>query len=361
MTSAADIWKHIRRYCSSRTNKFLHDCRHWRDAEWLASSNNIFQVIRATKRFVKNQLPGILELPTGAPVRMELPLSGTRSLTLIVEAGSQKVVLRVYPASRKPAADAHVQGAQLLASHDLNVPRVLYFSEKPAREDIFFIVEEFLEGTGKRGKEISSCELDSLATQLSRMHSVHNSGWGRIGMEREVPFFPSVIQRIKRDLQELRQGNIVNKEFVERVSEWVERWKPLFSSTTRYSLTHNDLQPANGIFTESGEFYLVDLGRLQWGPAAREVVRCYHRQLRQDPELIAAFNEMYFSKLNPADANATRHFCRFYEVFHRISTLAKMNVKNVKVPEVRERNAERQRVMLDELNQLLDEDVPKAL
>lgn len=355
MAQISMLVKQTRRWCRRQFQKLVRAGYYWRDSDWCKDSSDLFTVLSATKRFINNDVPGLLDAGAAmVPLHVELPLTGSQSLTVIVTAAEKRAMLRVYPLVKSKLAKAHVRGAKLLAEHGVNVPQILFSGADEPKYGAIFILEEFIEGDIRRASSLTSANIAAMASQLARMHSVRNAQWGRVMMERDEDFFLPLNQRVKRDLETLQKQQVLNGTETGGIQEWVNQWKTEFDNCKLFSLTHNDLQPANAIFTAEGDYYLIDLNRLQWGPAAREVVRCYHRQLDGDPEMIAEFDNTYYAALAPDDARETRKFCRFYEVFHRISTLVKTDDKSRKVPELQARIKERQKVLLEELMTLVE-------
>ncbi len=320
---------------------------------FLRGSRDMFDILQETKDFVKDEVPQILGLEPGTPITMELPRFGSTTFVLILSSGDKKAILRVYAPVDYERARAHVDATKLLTRHGVNVPRILFDSLDDKRHRALFSVDEFIDGEILHGDLLTPQQIDAMAEQVGRLHLVKSQAWGRVSAERPQPFFLALTKRVKRDVEILKRTGVVSDKEAELIREWVARWQPEFEARQDYSLTHNDILPANGLFTPDGQYYMVDLNRLQWDVPAREVVRCYYRQFRGKKGAVDEFNRAYFKNLPPEQAEETWRFCRFYEVFYRMSALVKMTPKLEKKTRKKDLYAERQTVLHGEMMELL--------
>lgn len=314
---------------------------------------DITEMLSTLKNFVRRELPGIIGEEQKSPIKMEMPLEGAKSLVLIVTCGKQKVLLRTYPPAQRGKARSHVSATNLLVSHGVKVPALIHTTLDAGKDAAAILVlEQFIEGEAREAPQLSDDNVREIARQLAQLHSIRGEKWGRLHEERSEPFFPAFTERVNRDLSLLEKQRLLTSAERKSMSAWFSQFSGLFEENTWFSLTHNDLHSANGLFTADGSYYVIDVGQLQWGPAAREVVRAYYRLLGGHPDKIDIFNEAYFGAMDPVTTEHIRRYRPVYEAFHRVSTCVKLSTKMQKHHELSASNTRRCKALLTELRAL---------
>jgi len=287
-------------------------------------STGPIEFMAAVKRFVRTEAPAILGLEPRTQLQLEMPLNGTRSFILVLKHGDSRWLLRAYPPDLRDRASTHVAALQLLHGHGVHVPQIIFSNLSDTRRPNVFLLEEFVAGDMRNFVELSPDDVRKIASELARLHSMKAQHWGRLGNERTDVFYPPWIDRIERDLESLQKRGHITADEARRQLAWFGSGQPILAGQQEFSLTHNDLHPSNGVFTADGNYYLLDVGRLLWGPAAREVVRAYHHLLGSDPQLIDQFNNTYFSAVSAEDARQIRRALPLYEAFYRLTMAVKI-------------------------------------
>jgi hypothetical protein len=89
-----------------------------------------------------------------------------------------------------------------------------------------------------------------------------------------------------------------------------------------YQLVHGMVHGQNGLFTPSGEYCLLDFNTLDWGVAAKDVVKVHRLVCLDDDHHIDEFNDAYFGMLSPDDASLVKTCYPFFDAQHYLNLIA---------------------------------------
>lgn len=287
--------------------------------------NDIMAIHEAVKAYAKTEAPKFITEGGTGQIRLEMPLSGAGSLIWFFQKGDYKAILRAYPLQYAHKAELHRQAVRLLQHHNVNVPAILDYQLAPKQYPAVILLEQFIDGTAVGPLDMTEQNVVEMAKQFSRLHSVRSERWGRLGFERSESFYSVLIRHLRRDLNLVKQAGLLNDEMQERsIWEWlVESTGQLDQQTRSYSLTHNDAHSNNGLFTPSGEFFLIDLTRCHWQPAARELVQVYRRWIGGSSDLIRKFEEVYFGSMTSAEYELNRKSMPLFERLNLLDEVVK--------------------------------------
>ncbi|MGI8908182.1 MAG: aminoglycoside phosphotransferase family protein [Candidatus Sumerlaeaceae bacterium] len=253
---------------------------------------------------------------------MQVPLRGQDGLVLILHAGERKAILRVYTLQRRSKAEAHIRASLLLLREGVRVPNIYYNCLDDAVEGLLFVLEEYIDGESRGTRKLTEENVRAIACQLARMHSILNPHWGMLGAERTDSYFRELRGCINSNLTILEKSRLLSNNERQKAEKWFLGFKDLVDKS--FSLTQKDLHPGNAVFSsENGEHYFIDVGRLQWRPAAENVLRAHRKLFRDDEEKLLIFNEVYFAQLPRDLAAHTRDSLPFFTALQLLTTSAK--------------------------------------
>lgn len=325
-----------------------------RSATGEAGFGNMEDLLVVLTTFLRREACVILGEERHAEIKAEMSLHGTKSLVLIITCGTRKSLLRAYFPSQVEKAEAHINATRLLLQHGVKVPVLLYTPDTPRRcRSAILVMEQFIEGVAKKPSALSDDNVKVIALELARLHSIRGPNWGRVGEESADAFFPEQMRRVSRDSTILEKRKHLTAAERKAICQWMSGAANLFEGNISFSLTHNDLHPDNGLFTADESYYFIDVGRLQWDMAAREIVRAYHRLLGGEPRKIGIFDQAYFNAIPAHEAEQIRSFLPFYEVFHRLVAAVKLTTRAGKHQELSDRNLQRCEKLLEEVKFLV--------
>jgi Ser/Thr protein kinase RdoA (MazF antagonist) len=242
---------------------------------------------------------------------------------------------------------------RLLLQHHIRVPQLLYTEPTDGKYQMVLLVEEFIQGKSLKAGELLPEHVCSLALQMARLHSVTNPSWGPVAAPRNDDFFASQSRRISRGLVQLQKVTLLTTEQTSRLDHWFANARKALRELSVYSLTHNDLHPANGIYQDDSSYVLLDVDKLEWAPAAREVVEVHRRLLRNDPDKVAAFDQVYDSAVAPEVAGPARQLYTLYEGYYLLNLATKLTAKMDRPREEGRPHLERAEAAVAELLELL--------
>lgn len=292
------------------------------------TSQNVFMMECGIKRYVAEDLPKLLEAggktPVG-PIRMEVPLGGLQSIIRIVSLGSTKVVLRAYPLARRQSAERHRTASELMNGYGVRVPAVYAFADERHKYNTWFIIEEFVDGTCPRARELTDDQINAAAAELAKMHMVLSSRWGAVGAERSESYSDVLLRRVNKRLMASQafgknSDDIQNQQ---KILAWFESWRATLDRVSEYHLIHGKLHRENALFGPDGRFCLLDNTTIEWGIPAEDLVQIHTSLCEGDPEVIRRFDAAYFPLLPANIAQVQRNLLPFYETYMVLAHLSK--------------------------------------
>lgn len=299
----------------------------WKHRKLYWASQDVFHMEVATKRFISKEMAGLLQpdSASGAPVKVEVPLGGLRSVIRIVSLGGKRAVLRAYPVSRRQEAEQHSGASHLLAGHGVRVPEILYEVKNPARYGAIFILEEFIDGESRKPADLTDADIVSAATELARLHSITSEVWGPIEQPRTEEFGNVLLRRIERQLTIVEKGPILKGQQtrIAEVRNWFAQWRGDLNAIRRFSLVHGKLHRENCLFETTGRFCLLDITTLEWGIPSTDLALVHQSQCGSDARLIARFDEAYYAALPPDAVARARHFAPLFTAVYCLGQISK--------------------------------------
>lgn len=277
-----------------------------------------------TKRYIQEDLALELNAPAGAPVRVEIPLSGTSCLVRLVSIGDRHVVVRIYPRSRRHQAQHHLNASLMLQSHNINAPRILHFRESASQSHPTYIVENRIEGISKSPAEMTADDYHSMARELAKLHNVQSTQWGPIEDSRAERFSDALFRKIDRRISDINWTEIqVDLTAEKQMRDWFASWKGAFDDIRQFSLTHNRLSIGNGLFAPDEEYYFLDFASLEWSLPLEDLMKVYDFACNNDPEKIAMFEKAYFSYRGEDSLPQYRLLIIFYTAFYKLTMISR--------------------------------------
>lgn len=277
-----------------------------------------------TKRYIQEDLTLELNVPAGAPVRVEIPLSGTSCLVRLVSIGDRRVVVRIYPRGRRHQAQHHLNASLMLQSHNINAPRILHFRDSASQSHPTYIVENCIEGISKSAAEMTADDYHSMARELAKLHKVQSNQWGPLGDFRAERFSDALFRKVDRRISEISWTEAqVDLTAEKQIREWFASWKDSFDEIQEFSLTHNRLSIGNGLFAPDGEYYFLDFASLEWSLPLEDLMKVYDFACNNDPEKIAMFEKAYFSCRGEESLPRYRLLVVFYSAFYKLTMISR--------------------------------------
>lgn len=275
----------------------------WRHRRLYWISQNVFHMEVAVKRFAARELPAVLDpdkkLADQKP-HVEVPLGGLRSVVRITTLGDKKAVVRAYPINRRFEAQQHYNASMILTKHGIRVPAILDYVDNPRRFGALFIVEEFVDGVSKRADELTEENLEAIAAEMARLHSVKAEMWGPLESPRTEDLANVRLRRIDKQLSRVARGPILTGQqaHVAQVRQWFASWRKELESMQEFCLVHGKLHRENVLFERDGRFCLLDTTTMEWGIAASDLVVVHYSQCGGREDLIEKVNAAYLERLN---------------------------------------------------------------
>jgi len=312
-----------------QSEKFFRDIRliarerrHW----WL--SQRVFHMEVAVKRFASRELPKIMgcEDVKTRDIQLFVPLGGLKSIVRIATCGDWRAVLRAYPSSRQLEAEQHCSAARILEQHNIRAPRLLQFCGNNGKYGALFVIEEFVDGRAPDPENISHEDIEAIATELARLHSVKNRSWGPISLSRVEDFANVTLRRAEKQLSQACRCCAANNyaSCSRDIEKWLRQWKTPLSELKEFSLVHGKLHRDNCVFElKSGRFCLLDNTTLEWGLPAVDLVQVCQSVFANNFSLTELFYGSYFSKINQDDVARVKRFVPLYSVLFEIAQIAK--------------------------------------
>lgn len=292
------------------------------------TSQNVFHMEAAIKRYASEELPKLLEMQQtdeALPIRIEVPLGGLQSIVRIVTIGARKVVLRAYPLTQRQAAERHRSAAELLSSYGIRVPVLYTFTDERSKYFAWFLLEEYVEGTCPRARDLTDQQIQVAASELARLHMVLSSRWGAVDATRSENYSDVLLRRAQKRLSASHAFGRDSdyQENQQKILQWFRAWRPFLDQQEEYHLIHGKLHRENALFTNDGAYCLLDYTTLEWGMPAEDVVTVHTSLCEGDPDVIARFDNAYFSRLPAAVAERQMKLIPFFEAYMVLSHLSK--------------------------------------
>jgi aminoglycoside phosphotransferase (APT) family kinase protein len=289
------------------------------------NSRNVFTVEATVKQYLIKGLPVALGHPELRPEHVEAPLGGRRTLVRVVTFRGQKLLLRAYPVGTHHEAEVHHHAAQLLEEHGVRVPHVIHHTEQPFRGGVVFLVEEYVEGRLKWGEELTDAELQLMARQVARLHSISSLQWGPLLAPRSEDFADVMQRRVQRRIDRLVQQEVLaDGEEARRLRDWFTEKGQQLRELKSYALTHGQLHRDNMMFTRSGEFVLFDYATLEYAAPQTDIVYLHYHLLDEDPRLTQAFDDYYLAELPESQR---QQFAGLFEYFKAVFYLGRLSTR----------------------------------
>lgn len=265
------------------------------------STRNVYHMEVAVKRFVRLELPKLMQWPADVEPLVRMPLAGLRSVVRFVEADGQKVVLRAYPLSARLEAETHARAQELLAHNGIRAPRLLHVVDNPSRSGAIFLVEEMVEGITVAPENLTVQQVLAVGEELGKLHRVTATTWGRLDQPRSEEYYTVWLRRVQRALSTIRRSGMpeCNSSSAVRLLRWFRRWQPYLVDGRDFSLIHGKLHTDNGLFLPDGTYCLIDFTTLEYGVAASDLVQVRRSICGGNPRLFDEFCTAYTRSLGP--------------------------------------------------------------
>ena len=237
------------------------------------------------------------------PARLELsfPPLGQRTPVAFARWGTDDaVVLKLFPSVSKFVSSAfhvrylHALGLPVPAPHGWSL------RSRMARPHAFLSIEQQVPGQtidripeGERRQALANA-----ARALSAFHA-HTRRWrGWIGIPRPGAYASSYWRLVHQRVREL--SPYAPREVLRRLAAELRRAGGAVGARPAYELIHGHVNAGNLLIGESGAF-MLDLGAVHYGDAARDIVRALHR-LCATPDEAKLLLDQYLADAGPGAA-----------------------------------------------------------
>lgn len=298
--------------------------RNWRffDGSWRYNTHDVLTLWESLKTYLHNEFMLIHRHDAPVPLTIQVPLRGARSLVFFVQIDDVRRVVRMYPLSERISAEVQRTALELLASHKVRAPRLVHYLDDLPKYRAIFLAEEFVQGVPRRRTELSESDMQSIARELARLHSVHNPQWGAISSPQRGALFPYLVTRTRRQFQTIARARLVDGTSWDDVQRWMNTSRATVETLPHFSLVHGDLHVHNGLFTADGEYCLIDLSKLNWNVAAKDVARLRDTICAYDEGLFDAFEREYVSYLAAENRSLYEQTCPLFMGLHELGVAA---------------------------------------
>ncbi|MGI8905547.1 MAG: phosphotransferase [Candidatus Sumerlaeaceae bacterium] len=305
---------------SERLSFMWYLTRHLRDGTFRYRSRDVQQTILATKQYVRATLAPSLGLDRSSPITIELPVKGLTNLLWLVRLADKRCMVYSYLVHQWPRMEQQITALRLLNDNGVRAPRMLHSFADASKFGVYFVATEYVDGISRAGKNqrLSVEEVECVAQQLARLHSVRNSGWGRLCLPRNSDYFARQKRLVSRYLSVARKHRMLTSDQQKRMRSWFYNWRSSFAAVTRFSLIHGDLHPNNILFEPGGGCCLLDTDRVAWNLGMWDVELVHERICRGDTQLIQVFDARYLSLLESSDRELHQRLTPFFAALLRL-------------------------------------------
>ncbi|MFH0943954.1 MAG: aminoglycoside phosphotransferase family protein [Planctomycetota bacterium] len=287
-----------------------------------------------------------------------IPPEGTRSVVLMLEAGSRRFVVKCFSSFLRAAQT--VLATRHLTARGAPVPNLCHYDLSPLtrmKVGFLIVVEEAIDGKNLYELERSDAHLRTAARALARLHMITRETWGSLlpGLGKSTDHFEFMQSRLERRLDDLRMHSPEYGEVVSRspFRAWFESQHTRSSAALldRYSLCHLRITDTNILLTRDGRAFLIDLVTARYGHHAVDLERALYRWCEHVAGKERVFLEEYFSHFTlfarevweqgRSYHKASFHLTQAYRAAKEIRKFSLMDGKHYKKIRRRRRNLAR--------------------
>jgi Ser/Thr protein kinase RdoA (MazF antagonist) len=269
---------------------------------WMSVSNRFEESLKQMQKcrrehlpvvdsYVKNELLPLLgrgEKFTIIPAEL-----GRSSHVYFIDLGSERLVLRGERNRR--GIKRRINGHRLLANHDFKVPEIVF---QDLRESIcikygfFFVVETFIDGAVFNKAPDLLTASSELGNILGRMHQITSRHFGWPGEVRWPGNIVAGIKLRKSILENVENYREINCSAANDVFRWLQQ-QPISRWFLVPRLTTGGFVPSNLIVGKDNRVFLIDLARVRFAFAARDLAQIKYVLLRDNSRANTAFYDSY--------------------------------------------------------------------
>ncbi|OPX34362.1 MAG: hypothetical protein B1H12_10240, partial [Desulfobacteraceae bacterium 4484_190.2] len=246
------------------------------------------QALPIVQKYVINEL--LPALKQKGPVTIRPAEFGRSSHVYFIE-GLQSTPLILRGETDKRAMRRRVTGHELLLQHGFNVPEIVYQDWRSSvKRDygFFFIVETYIAGQFFNDVPDSETAATRLGQMLARMHQL--TCW-QYGWPGEFRWPGSIVAWIKfrnKIHNQLSSYSKRNKKTSTIISKWLNE-QPLGAWFPKPRLTTGGFISSNLIVDKKFEVFIIDLARVRYAFAARDIAQIKFVLTKYDQKARTAF------------------------------------------------------------------------
>lgn len=305
--------------------------KHLLNGTWRYQTSNILTLWTSLKAYLRDEFTIAHGFPHGKGLgTIEVPIRGASSVVFFVTIGEQKRVVRLYPVREQLAAETHRDALSLLEQHGVRAPRLVHSLADLKKYHAIFTAEEFVEGKPCFGKRIDEAALRAIAVQIARLHSITRRHRGPLNVACHSPASYELELRIRRLFSALLKCGLATQSDWASILEWSRSWWTTIDRVPHFSLTHGDIHANNGLLTPpDDEYCLLDLNKLSWGFAAKDVMRLRDKICDGNDQRFEIFEKPYLELLH-AESRAVYETTKpFFFALHEMEVAA---VESKRIP-----------------------------
>jgi aminoglycoside phosphotransferase (APT) family kinase protein len=264
-----------------------------------------------------------LRVARQVPLSFSFPSSGKRTPVAVAHwETSNAAVVKLFRSFNLFAAN--VSNLRRLSALGLPVPPLYSWSlrSRVSAPRAYLSLEHYVAGQAPSGvpEERRRQTLDSIAAALAALHSHTRRYHGRIGLPRPGAYASFYLRRTLERLERLKSCAAPAR--VQSLERALQRTVGEIGRRSSYELIHGHVNPGNFLVTEDAAF-LIDLGAVHYGDAARDLVRALQRLCREPAEA-ERFSSHYFDRVDGPGEEAFRERAPFYSCDYLLRRTCKL-------------------------------------
>ncbi|MCD6386397.1 aminoglycoside phosphotransferase family protein [Candidatus Sumerlaeota bacterium] len=261
--------------------------------------------------------------------RITIPISGVKTVVRLVEPREQGadfsgIVVKIYSRKEAGRVERIMRIGRFLKKHNVYVPRILDVCKVFKRDGVIFVAEELISGESGLEVKMTPDRAKTLARSIKALHLVptDDAEFGQLFVNN---FVQEMKKRVANRIKGLNRFARIKgkKSNILKITKWLSDQMRIIRDNTSLHLIHDKLHPGNIIYSgKEDRFYLIDIETVQPGCPTKDLMQIYHETLKEDPELIEAFESVYFEEPSPLSREQMAALTPFCDAYYHLAESA---------------------------------------
>lgn len=263
-------------------------------------------------------------------IRITIPISGVKTVVRLVESRKEAdtdfsgVVVRIYSRSEADRVDRALRISRFLRKHSVNVPRLIDVCKVFKRDGVIFVAEELIPGKSPLELEMTPDRAKALGYSVKKLHlaPINDTEFGGLFVNN---FAREMNRRVANRIRGLKKFAQIKQKrtIIKKIKKWFSEQIRNFHKNAPLLVIHDKLHPGNIIYSEKEDkFYLIDLETVQPGCPTKDLMQIYHETLKQNQQLIEAFESAYFEEPSPLSRELAAQLTPFCDAYYHLAESA---------------------------------------